>query len=99
MSPEAERMRFRVEIRVTPREGIVDPEGQTIGRALDNLGYRGVHHVQSGRLVRFELEAGDAGAAREQVTRMCEELIANPVIEQYDISIAEPIRAPEPAEG
>jgi len=81
---------FRVEIRVTPRKGIVDPEGHTIGRALDNLGYEGVRHVRAGRLVQFELEAGDEKAARDSVVRMCEELIANPVIERYEVQIRSP---------
>ena len=63
-------MRFEVEIQITPREGIVDPEGQTIGQALGNLGYAGVHHVKAGR--------------------MCEELIANPVIERYEVQIRFP---------
>ncbi len=83
-------MKFAIEIRVTPREGIVDPEGQTIGQALGNLGYVGVHHVKAGRLVRFELDADDADQARSSVNRMCEELIANPVIERYEVQIRPP---------
>ena len=78
---------FEVEIRVTPREGIVDPEGQTIERALENLGYEGVTGVRSGRLVRFRLNAPEGEVARSRVTEMCEELIANPVIESYEIEI------------
>ena len=80
-------MNYQIEIRVTPREGIVDPEGHTIGRALANLGYEGVHDVQAGRLVRFDLEAPDREDAEESVIKMCEELIANPVIERYAIDI------------
>ena len=87
MKEDAGGARFQVEVRVTPREGIVDPEGRTIGRALDNLGYRGVRRVQAGRLVRFELEAPSAEKARGEVVRMCEELIANPVIERYEVQI------------
>ena len=83
-------MRFEIEIRVTPREGIVDPEGQTIERALGNLGYDGVHQVKAGRLVRFELDANDAAEARGTVNRMCEELIANPVIERYEVQVRSP---------
>ena len=83
-------MRFEIEIRITPREGIVDPEGQTIGQALGNLGYSGVHHVKAGRLVRFELDADDTDQARSSVDRMCEELIANPVIERYEVQIRSP---------
>ena len=84
---------FEVEVRVTPRPGILDPEGQTIGRALRELGYEGVEEVRAGRLVRLELEAADAGAARERADRMCRELLANPVIEDYAIEVD-----PAPAE-
>ena len=80
-------MNYQIEIRVTPREGIVDPEGHTIGQALANLGYEGVQDVQAGRLVRFDLEAADREGAHQSVVRMCEELIANPVIERYAIDI------------
>ena len=102
----ANELSFRVEIRVTPREGIVDPEGQTIGRALEDLGYRGVSRVGSGRLLKLELQAPSGEDARDLVTRMCEELIANPVIERYEIRLepvapgapAEPTEPAEPAE-
>ena len=80
-------MNYQIEIRVTPREGIVDPEGHTIGQALANLGYEGVHDVQAGRLVRFDLEATDREGAEQSVIKMCEQLIANPVIERYAIDI------------
>ncbi len=99
----ANELSFRVEIRVTPREGIVDPEGQTIARALEDLGYRGVSGVGSGRLLKLELQAPSGEDARDLVTRMCEELIANPVIERYEIRLepvapAEPTKCAEPTE-
>ena len=94
----ANALSFRVEIRVTPREGIVDPEGQTIARALEDLGYRGVSRVGSGRLLKLELQASSGEDARDLVTRMCEELIANPVIERYEIRLepGAPVAAGEP---
>lgn len=67
---------------------MLDPEGQTIGSALENLGYDEVERVRAGRLVRLRLSARDAAAARERVVKMCEELIANPVIEDYDVRVA-----------
>jgi phosphoribosylformylglycinamidine synthase PurS subunit len=70
-----------------PREGILDPEGETIGRALSELGHAGVESVRTGRLVRLVLDADDEGAAREQAVRMCEELLANPVIEDYAVEV------------
>ena len=74
-------------MRITPRAGILDPVGETIGRALADLGYAGVGRVHAGRLISFQLEAADADAARSEVERMCEELIANPVIEDYAIRV------------
>ena len=74
-------------MRITPRKGILDPVGETIGRALADLGYEGVGKVNAGRLISFELGAADEDAARATVTEMCEKLIANPVIEDYAIRI------------
>ncbi len=78
---------FAVDVRITPRSGILDPVGETIGRALADLGYEGVGRVHAGRLISFELEATDADSARATVTEMCEKLIANPVIEDYAIRV------------
>jgi phosphoribosylformylglycinamidine synthase len=76
-----------VEIRVVPRQGILDPEGETIGRALRELGYGGVTAVRAGRLIRLSLEAEDEAAARDEAERMCEELLANPVIEDFAVAV------------
>jgi len=78
---------YSVEVRITPRQGILDPEGETIARALENLGYEGVKSVRAGRLVRMEVESASEDDARDRVERMCEELIANPVIEDFEVLI------------
>ncbi|HKK26702.1 MAG TPA: phosphoribosylformylglycinamidine synthase subunit PurS [Gemmatimonadota bacterium] len=78
-----------MEIRVMPREGILDPEGQTIGRALGELGYEEVGSVRAGRVIRLTLEADDEREALERTAGMCEELLANPVIEDYEIDVRE----------
>jgi phosphoribosylformylglycinamidine synthase subunit PurS len=70
-------MRARVLIR--PKEGILDPQGQTVERALPALGFSGVSHVHVGRMV--ELDVDDPS----QLDRMCEEFLANPLIEDYEI--------------
>jgi phosphoribosylformylglycinamidine synthase subunit PurS len=70
-------MRARVLIR--PKEGILDPQGQTVERALPALGFTGVSHVHVGRMV--ELDVDDPS----QLDRMCNELLANPLIEDYEI--------------
>ena len=70
-------MRARVLIR--PKEGILDPQGQAVERALPALGFDGVSHVHVGRLI--ELDVDDAA----QVDAMCQKLLANPLIEDYEI--------------
>ena len=72
-------MRARVLIR--PKAGILDPQGQTVERALPALGFEGVSHVHVGRLV--ELDIDDLS----QLDAMCEQLLTNPLIEDYEIQI------------
>lgn len=79
---------------MTPRPGILDPEGETIGRALGTLGYEGVSEVRSGRLVTLRIEADGPDAAREQAEGMCERLIANPIIEDYAVRVEPVTRTP-----
>ncbi len=68
---------------IRPKEGILDPQGQTVERALPALGFEGVSDVRIGRLV--ELEVADIG----EVEQMCEKLLANPVTEDYEIAAVE----------
>ena len=70
-------MRARVLIR--PKHGILDPQGQAVEQALPALGFEGVRNVHVGRLI--ELEVDDVG----QVPAMCERLLANPLIEDYEV--------------
>ena len=74
-------MRARVLIR--PKEGILDPQGQTVERALPALGFEGVSDVRIGRLV--ELEVPDLA----EVEAMCEKLLANPLVEDYEVVAVE----------
>jgi len=69
----------RVRVLIRPKAGILDPQGQAVERALPALGFEGVSHVHVGRLV--ELDVDDAS----QVPQMCERLLANPLIEDYEI--------------
>ena len=70
-------MRARVLIR--PKEGILDPQGQAVERALPALGFEGVANVHVGRLVELDVDSVDA------VPEMCERLLANPLIEDYEV--------------
>jgi phosphoribosylformylglycinamidine synthase PurS subunit len=72
----------RVRVLVRPKEGILDPQGQAVEQALQALGFEGVRNVHVGRLI--ELDVDNPG----QVAEMCERLLANPLIEEYEIVTA-----------
>ncbi|HFD17148.1 MAG TPA: phosphoribosylformylglycinamidine synthase, purS protein [Rhodospirillales bacterium] len=80
-------MKARVAIRYRP--GVLDPEARAIEKALANLGFTGVRGVARTRIIELELEAADREAAEAEVRRMSEELLANPVIETYSVTIAD----------
>jgi phosphoribosylformylglycinamidine synthase subunit PurS len=75
----------KVRVLVKPKQGILDPQGQAVERALPALGYDGVSNVRIGRLIELEVEGEEAGAVASQVREMCERLLANPLIESYQV--------------
>jgi phosphoribosylformylglycinamidine synthase len=79
---------MRATVLVRPKAGILDPQGQAVERSLRQLGFA-VGSARVGRVVDLEVEADDADAARAQLERMCEQLLANPLIESYEITLAE----------
>ena len=82
---------FAAKVDVMLKEGIADPQGQTIERALPALGMTGVAGVRVGKSIELTIEASDRNEARSRVTEMCERLLANPVIETYEVRVdAEP---------
>jgi phosphoribosylformylglycinamidine synthase PurS subunit len=81
--------RYRIAVHITPRRGILDPQGRTVADALHTLGFSAVHDVHVGRHVVVELDAGDASAATESTRAMCEKLLANPVTEDFEIASVE----------
>ena len=80
-------MRFDVRIEVHLREGVADPEGATIERALPALGFGGVDEVRVGKSIRFSIDADDEGAARSEVDDLCGRFLTNPVIEDSTVDI------------
>ena len=78
-------MKARVTIML--KDGVLDPQGEAIRHALGGLGHRGVSGVRQGKLIELDLAATDAEAARAEVARMCEGLLANTVIEKYSVEI------------
>jgi phosphoribosylformylglycinamidine synthase len=78
---------YEARIEVGHRPGILDPQGGVIERALPALGYANVSHVRVGKSIRLTVDAPDEAAARAQVDEMCRKLLANPVIEDFVISV------------
>jgi len=80
---------FIAKIKILKRSSINDPEGNTIAEALNNLGFRGIGSVRIGKYIEIILESKDKKTAEGIVKKMCETLLANLVIESYDIEIGE----------
>ncbi|MGQ0815883.1 MAG: phosphoribosylformylglycinamidine synthase subunit PurS [Gemmatimonadota bacterium] len=78
---------FRVEVRVTPREGLLDPQGKAIAGALHSLEFPEVDDVRVGRLIVIKVHAASETEARARVEAMCRQLLANPVTEDYEIAL------------
>jgi phosphoribosylformylglycinamidine synthase len=78
-------MKARVHVRL--KDGVLDPQGAAIGRALAQLGFAGVGEVRQGKMIELQLDATDRAEAEARVRAMCEQLLANPVIETYTVSI------------
>ena len=79
---------FRVSVHITPRRGLLDPQGKAVEGALHSLGFAGVRVVHVGRHIVIENEAADANEAKDAVRTMCERLLANPVTEDFEIESA-----------
>jgi len=78
----------RATVLVRPKDGMLDPQGEAVHRSLRKLGFD-VGSVRVGRVIDVELEAVDPASAREEVERMCSELLANPLIESVDIQLVD----------
>jgi phosphoribosylformylglycinamidine synthase len=79
---------FHAHVEITHLPGISDPAGATVERALPALGYTNVTQVHIGKTIRLVVDAPDAETAHAQVKEMCERLLANPVIEAYEVTIS-----------
>jgi len=76
----------RATVLVRPKQGILDPQGEAVETALEHLGFS-VSDARVGKVVDLEVDASDPTEARAQVERMCEELLANPLMESYEVEI------------
>jgi phosphoribosylformylglycinamidine synthase subunit PurS len=71
----------KVRVLIRPKEGILDPQGRAVERALPALGFEGVESVHVGRLVELDVASSD------RVEEMCEQLLANPLVEDYEVQV------------
>lgn len=74
-------------VKITLKDGVLDPQGKAIANALEALSFSGVGDVRQGKLIEIELAETDPARAREAVGKMCEKLLANTVIEDYAIEL------------
>ncbi len=89
---------FRFAVNVTPKPGILDPQGRAVEGSLGHLGIDGVSDVRVGRRVELTVDAADERAARAIVERLASELLSNPLIEAYAVEVlgaASSARSPE----
>lgn len=80
---------YRFAVNVTPKPGILDPQGRAVEGSLGHLGIEGVSGVRVGRRVELTVAADDEGAARATVDRLASELLSNPLIESFDVEVLE----------
>ena len=78
---------MRATVLVRPKLGILDPQGEAVESALGHLGFS-VSEARVGKVIDLELEAADAAEAKAQAERMCAQLLANPLIESYEVEVA-----------
>lgn len=79
---------MRATVLVRPKQGILDPQGDAVQRSLRKLGFD-VSAARVGRLIDIELDADDTEEARARIERMCADLLANPLIESFEIQVEE----------
>jgi phosphoribosylformylglycinamidine synthase len=78
---------MKARIKITLKTGVLDPQGKAIQNALGSLGFAGINGVRQGKYIEVELAESDSSAAKASVERMCKELLANTVIENYSFEL------------
>jgi len=78
---------MKARVFITLKQGVLDPQGKAIGHALNTLGFGEVGEVRQGKVIDIDLKESDAGKARASLKEMCERLLANTVIEKYEIEL------------
>lgn len=79
--------RYRLEVLVTPRPGLLDPQGKAVHHSLNSLGWDEVSDVHVGKAIHIDIDAASEEEAVDKVEAMCRKLLANPVTENYEVSV------------
>lgn len=80
---------MRARVFITPKQGVLDPQGKAVEHSLHSLGFGGVHDVRVGKYIELVLATGDRQQAQQQTDDMCRKLLANGVIEDYRFELSE----------
>ncbi len=77
----------KVKIYVTLKDGVLDPQGQTVEKALDKMGYKDIKEVRVGKFIEIDTKSGDKKKLKKEIDEICDKLLANPNIEKYTFDI------------
>lgn len=77
---------MRATVAIRPKPGILDPQGEAVGSALGQLGFA-VGDARVGKVIDLEVQAADVATAKAEVERMCKQLLANPLIESFEVEV------------
>jgi phosphoribosylformylglycinamidine synthase len=80
-------MQYKIHVRIVPRAGLLDPQGQAVEHALTALGFKEAGHVRIGKAIELSIDAKSADDARGRAKAMCDKLLANPVTEDYLVEV------------
>lgn len=90
---------YKATVTIRLRPSILDPEGKTVHQSLTNLGYESIDQVRMGKLAELWIDASDKHEAQNVAEEACEKLLANPVTENYAITLEEVEEKPSPSDG
>lgn len=78
---------WTIEAEIMPKQGVNDPQGEAVNTGLRQLGFDGIDRVRVGKIIRIDINAGNEDEARSTGREMCERLLANPVIEEFKVTV------------
>lgn len=80
---------MKVTVNISLKDGVLDPQGRAVERSLDAIGFHEVSNIRIGKQITLDVDAEDSARAHQRAARMCEQILANTVIEDYEITVEE----------